>query len=269
MKQQASSIVLRWITLAAIFGNVAFNFLSQRGAGTGENIQQVTYRYDSLFTPAGYAFAIWGVIYLSFIVYGIYQLLPSQRSENVYDRVALPLILVNVLSSVWIVIFRNEMIGLSVFIILSTLIIGLVMYTRMRAAVLKDGYTTWLSVPFSLFAGWISVASIANISIWLTSLGWNGGGWGEIVWAKIMVIAACVIGVFVAYRFRDLIYPLVVAWACVAIFVARNPEYHNIAMSAMASAITLVIAIILLLGARRHQKLAASRRDRSLPASQF
>lgn len=259
---------LRWVTLVAILFNVSFNFISERLYTFGENIKEVTEKYNSLFTPAGYAFSIWGVIYLSFIAYGIYQLMPSQRHIKLHDELSLPLIFSNVLTSVWVVIFRHDLIALSVVTMLLTLIVGLMMYTRARAAVLKEGFHRWISVPFSLFAGWISVASIANISIWLSSRGWKGGGWGEITWTIIMVIVAGVLGVLVSYRFRDLIYPLVVAWACVAIFVARNPEYSTISMIAMGAAITLVVAIILLMGAKRDQRLH-SQRERIVPSSPF
>jgi len=229
----------RWSVLVIVLFNTFFNTLYNLLGIPGADVKEVSATYSNLFTPAGYAFAIWGIIYLAFIVYAIYQLLPARRHSRFFDRMAWPVMLANLLCIIWQVIFRNYLITGSVAIILATLSTAALMQVMVRR---KTNYhTTWLTVPFSLFLGWICVATIANISAYLVAINWNGFGIAESTWAMIMIIVALLTGIILSLSFRDYVVPLVIAWALIAIYVARMPENKLTAQTAIVSAVVSLL----------------------------
>jgi hypothetical protein len=233
--------VWRWTGLIATIINIAFNYLYSRLPSLGSPIDIVSSKYDSLFTPAGYAFSIWGVIYASFLIYSVCQLLPVHRNDTVYDRLSLPFILLNLLCITWINVFSNDMIGNSVAVITAMLFFGGILFGRAKEAYLYEGNNFWLTVPFSLFLGWISVAAIANISLLLISLNWRGGTLGETAWTSMMIGAAFLLAVVVSIAFKDFIYSLVVGWACIAIWVNNNTVKGTVATIAISAGAILTV----------------------------
>lgn len=228
----------RWLALLAVIANVAFNCVSQRlpiGAGT---IESISAKYASLFTPAGYAFAIWGLIYLATLAYAVHQLLPSQRSNYAHDLLVKPLIVLNVLAAAWVVVFRFELIAVSVGIIALTLATSVLMFVRTTGSVARHELSKWTLVPASLWFGWLSVAAIANISSWTVAMDWTDSIQQQ--WTLAMIAIATLLGLGIGYRYRNWIYPLVIAWAAVAIWAARRADAQLIASAALASAVVML-----------------------------
>ncbi|MET0717686.1 MAG: hypothetical protein ABWY34_04710 [Pseudoxanthomonas sp.] len=228
----------RWLALIAVAANVAFNYLTQRlpfGEGTMEAISA---RYDSLFTPAGYAFAIWGLIYAATLVYVIHQLLPSQRNADAHDRLARPLIVLNLLGMAWITVFRFGLISLSVFVIALMLVTSILLFVRARDAAVRHELSRWIVLPATLWFGWLSVAVIANTSLWTVAMDWTDGI--QLQWTLAMIAIATLLGLGVGYRYRSWVYPLVIAWAGVAIWVKHNEDFQAVALAALASAAVMV-----------------------------
>lgn len=260
MNTQQSSRIGRWLVLIAVIGNVAFNYLYQTIFPSLPSINEVTDRYKSLFTPAGYAFAIWGLIFLAFIIYAIVQLLPAQRDDRIYDRLAAPTIIANLLSGIWTAVFTAGYIGWSVLIIAGALIAITVGYVHVRNAIATTAVNSWLTVPFSLLTSWLSVATIAAISVGLSALRWEGQPLTPAAWTIIMVIIAGLLGIIIAFNKRDFIYPLVIAWATLAIWVARRADYQGIATVAMIVAIiTALVAGFILIQTIREKGYIRSR----------
>lgn len=228
----------RWLALAVVAVNIAFNYLTRRlpiGEGT---IEDISARYDSLFTPAGYAFAIWGLIYAATLVYVIHQLLPSQRNADAHDRLARPLIVLNLLGMGWIAVFRFGQISLSVLVIAAMFVTSVLLFLRARSAAVRHELSRWVVLPATLWFGWLSVAVIANTSLWTVAMDWTGGI--QLKWTLAMIAIATLLGLGVGYRYRNWVYPLVIAWAGVAIWVERNEEFRGIALAALASAVLMV-----------------------------
>ena len=243
MEHLHRSRYLRWTVLIVVLANSFFNVLYKALNLPGGTVKEVSDSYKTLFTPAGYAFAIWGVIYLSFIIYAIYQLLPAQRMARFYDRMAWPVIAANLLCMVWQVAFRNYIIGGSVVIILATLCVAIIMQVKVRKE--AHNYFTWLTVPFSLFLGWICVATIANVASWLVATGWQGGAWSASAWAIIMVLTAGVISFILGRAYRDFIIPVVIAWALAAIYA----EVLHVDMQVATTSLVMgIVAAIWALG---------------------
>jgi hypothetical protein len=233
----------RWLVVATIVLHILVSYLSDYLPG--QNIATITNKYDSLFTPADYAFSIWAVIYTSFIIYGIYQLLPSQRDALLFDHLAKPFVVINVLGILWVVVYRMDFILLSTVVIAAMFLISVMLYIKVRNVVLRHDYTNWISIPFSLFSGWLSVATMANISILFISQGWQGSSAIQLVVAIGMILAAGMLGIFISYRCADFVFPAVVSWACVAIFVARGVDYYPLGAVALLSASLPIVWFLL------------------------
>jgi translocator protein len=237
------SLIIRWITLIVILLNIAFNWL-YTSISTGPNIQEVSRSFEDLFTPAGYVFSIWGLIYISFVVYGVVQLLPANRKIAVYDRLSIPLMVANILGSSWIVAFTNELIVISLIILVVTLGISILMFVRSSGPVSQMSSSRWLWVPFSLFFGWISVATIADAAVTLKYLGWNGGSFGPEKWAMIMIGIAGVLAILVDTKFNNYLYPLVIVWASIGIWSERQLDHPNIGIMALISSILVLLFVM-------------------------
>ena len=243
--QQRSVLGHPWriAALGAIVANVLFNYISSRGNSVGK----ISDDYPSLFTPAGYAFAIWGLIYAASLLYSVMALLPNQLEVRMHDRVAPWLLAVNVLSSVWILAFTNESFGASVLIILAMLAVAIVMYVRAAAHVKSEEMSLWWRVPFGLWLGWLSVATIANIGIALLAAGWDGSPLSQPVWASLMLCVAAGLALAVNILYKDPVVPLVVTWAATAIAVARWEDSTLVAVIASLIALkSLIWAVITL-----------------------
>jgi len=241
MTQQRLNKGLRWWVLIVAVINPFFSYLADALGITPRSIAEVSLQYNNYFMPAGYAFSIWGLIYLSFIVYAIYQILPAQQKDSLYDKLAIPFITANILGMIWQVLFTRHMLSLaSVFIIIMLLLSG-IMFRRVKLALRSEAYSDWLSFPFSLYMGWLSVANIANAAVWLVYMGWHGSPLGEQHWAIVMIIMATLLAVLISFRFSDGIYPLVVGWALGAIYVANQYTSNTVAADALLATAAIFI----------------------------
>lgn len=244
-----NSAILRWATLFAVILNVLFNYsyvkiFSQASMG------EVSARYPSLFTPSGYAFSIWGLIYIAFIFYCIIQLQKSRLPKKIYNQISLPLLLSNLLAGVWIWVYTNEMLLLSVVIILALLFLSIEMFIVTGKAASQSKHSWWLQFPFSLFFGWLSVAFLANLSVFVA----GEQGKGNAMLAFIMLTIAGLAAIIISFRFKNAVYPAVIAWATVAIASARKNDHTDIANGALAVSIVSIIMVIIAVLQQRNLK---------------
>jgi len=228
----------RWLAVFVVIANIAFNYVSESLPIGGGAIEDISGKHASLFTPAGYAFSIWGLIYLATLVYAVHQLLPSQRSNYTHDLMVRPLILLNVLATSWIVVFRFELIAFSAAVSTLMLATSVLIFFRATGAVARRELSKWVLLPASLWFGWLSVATIANISVLAVAMGWIDASQRQ--WTFAMIGVATVLGLGIGYRYRNWIYPLVIAWAAAAIWFARRGDEHQVATAALASSLVML-----------------------------
>ena len=154
---------IRWAVVAVFLITVFVNYASSTFLFGDQDTGDVSDQYSTLFTPADYAFAIWGLIYLALGAYVFYQAFQARPDQRLYDQIA-PLLMVNlVANSLWLAAFQYEFIALSVLlmlVILATLIQLQIILTK--DTTLPRQERNWIRVPFSLYLGWISVATITN-----------------------------------------------------------------------------------------------------------
>ena len=205
--------------VAALSANYAANALPIGGRTTGE----VSGLFPNLFTPAGFTFAIWGVIYLLLIGFVVFQARFWGRPLPACLRGIGWLFALSCLANAgWLVAFHHLRIGLSMLLMLALLACLMAIYQRLGA----DGPTSagerWLvRLPFSVYLGWVAVATIANASILLTTLGWPHAPERAGLWTVAVLAAAVGLALLALWRRRDVAFALVVAWALFGIFSER------------------------------------------------
>ncbi|GAB4498759.1 MAG: hypothetical protein OHK0052_12630 [Anaerolineales bacterium] len=216
----------QFINGIAVLITIGINGLATSLPLNNQTTGEISDRFLVYFVPAGYVFAIWGVIYLGLIAFAVYQALPSQRDNPVLRALDAPFIVSNAANSAWIFLWHYEQLPLTVVAMLTLLVSLCAIYIQLGVG--RKPATSamrWLvRVPFSIYLGWVSVATIANITDWLYSLQWDGFGLAPQTWAAIMLGVAVALGVIIHLQHRDTAYLLVFVWAFAGIGVKFPAE---------------------------------------------
>ncbi|TGE05218.1 hypothetical protein [Hymenobacter fodinae] len=239
----STSRAWRWGAAAAIVGNIAINYVSQRFPFNGQTNGQVSYKYPTLLTPAGYAFSIWGLIFLSLLLYAVWQLLPAQRRNPLPDAVARPLVWANLLTGLWLVVFAYELLVPSMLTMLGILACLAVVYGRARQLVRRAESPWYSSIPFGLYLGWISLATVVNVTVALGTT-WQPDEDVTLQLAIVLVGITAGLALNVTRRFTELAYPAAVAWGLLGIYVARRPDPDTEVLAQMALAAASMVAVL-------------------------
>jgi len=245
-KSNAPDILRQAVVLLATIATIAFNGISQSIPIGGNTSADISNKYTTFFTPANYAFAIWGVIYLLLLVFGIYQALPGQRQNTNTRKVGWLFVLSCVLNCTWIVLFQYDQILPSIIVIIIFLLTLIAIYVRLEIG--RAGVSTWdrwlIHLPFSVYLGWLSVATIANIAVLGVAQSWGDLlGIAASTWAAIMLVAATLIGLILAVTRRDAGFVLVLVWAFIAI-IDKQAATPVITTTALITVIVLLVVLI-------------------------
>lgn len=207
--------VLPILNLVAFIVTVIVNSLANILPLNNKNTGELSDAYPNLFTPAGYVFAIWGVIYLLLLAYSVYQLLPRNRGKEFIDKIGWFFVLSCLANVVWIFLWHYEYVLLSLFPMFTLLASLMMIYTRLDIGnnpVSRDE-KLYVHLPFSVYLGWITVAPIANVTAALVSIDWNGFGLGEVMWTSIMIVIALILTLVNLNKRKDIAYASVIVWA--------------------------------------------------------
>ncbi len=222
MNSTCKTKVYGWIVtgsfLLMIIINALANILPINGVTTGD----VSNSYANLFAPAAFTFTIWGAIYFLLGLYILYQwgLLDKDKNKlkkSLIQKISIPFIISSISNFFWIFAWHYN----AIFISLILMIIILICLIFINLIIKKEKLTKkewfFISVPFSVYFGWITIATVANITTWLVSIGWNGFGISEAVWTVFILLVAVGIGLSVVWRYKDIVYGLVFIWAYIGI----------------------------------------------------
>jgi hypothetical protein len=237
-KINIKQIVTILVTVLTITVNGLANALPLNGQETGE----ISDRFDIYFVPAGYVFSIWGLIYLGLIAFTIYQALPSQKDDPLLNKIYPAYWIGNIANAVWIFLWHYEFFPLTLVAMIALLICLLYIYMQIsKVGSDLDRNEKWfVKLPISVYLGWISVATIANVSQVLFYLGWGGWGISPVIWAVIMLSIATLLGLLMLWREYDIAYVLVLIWA----FIGITRSQADTAMVVNAAWITSVVLMI-------------------------
>jgi hypothetical protein len=233
--------------LLVIVAVIVWNYVANAVGINGNSVASVSDRYFNLFTPAGYAFSIWGLIYLGLLAHGIFQVKRAffdRKDDDFILRIGPWLIIANLANAAWIWFWLNENTGISVLMILAMLVSLLVIVVRLQmerrdAPVPLIIWTRW---PISLYSGWITVATIANIAAYLVKIGWEAL-FTDITWTVIMIVVATIINLLMILLRNMKVYAAVGVWAIVAIAVRHWGELPLLQWTALGCAILLFLVI--------------------------
>ena len=245
-----------WRQIANILSVVlalTVNILASTLPLNGQNTGEISDRFQVFFVPAGYVFAIWGVIYIGWIAFAVYQALPAQKESPRLRKLGYLFALSGLLNAAWLFCWHYNQFGLSVLVMLGLLGLLIASYLRLDVGRTPVGTAEkWcVDVPFSIYLGWISVAAIANVTDWLYFVNWNGFGIAPEIWAVIMLLVASLVGVMMALTRRDSAYLFVFAWSFAGIAV-KQAATPMVAYAAWAAAVVaLGLAIYSIIARRR------------------
>ena len=224
------------------------NFLGQSGIINGKTVGEISDKYSNLFTPSGYAFSIWGLIFLSLLVFSgfmLYQAFSKNKYTDFIKKTSGWFMVANIATSLWVFAWLYEFVGLSVILMFLILV-------KLLKIIINNNMEKWDAPfpiiafywwPVCLFSGWISVASIANMASYLSKIGWDGAIFSEVEWTVIMIGVAVIINLLMIYLRNMREFALVGVWALFAIYIRHQGTEELIAKTALAGAILLFLNI--------------------------
>jgi hypothetical protein len=253
MKDTLRQISVIITILATITINILANALPLNGLNTG----QISDSFQVYFVPAGYVFSIWGLIYIGLIAYAVFQALPAQRENPRLRATGWWVVLGGIANSAWIFFWHYQLFPLTLVAMLTLLASLIVVYLRLGTgqSTVSKAETWAVRVPFSIYLGWITVATVANITDVLDYVNWNGFGIAPEIWMAIVLAAVLAIAGLMIFTRRDVAYTLVLLWALAGIAI----KFASVPAVAIPTWITFgLIALMLaaaLLMQRPQQKL--------------
>lgn len=232
-------------SLVTYVAMVVVNFLANSLPINNRSTGEISNDYPNLFAPAGIAFSIWGLIYLLLAGYVVFQFVTkSEETEGLLKKINPLFIATSVANSVWIFAWHYDVIGLSVLIMATILFLLIKIADILR----KEQFTAleklFIWAPFSIYFGWITVAAIANITIFLVSIGWNGFGISDFIWTCAILLIGATIGILRMQKDKNTAYGLVLVWAYLGILLKHlsangfNSQYPSII-------ITIIVCLVL------------------------
>jgi translocator protein len=227
--------------LVTLFVNGLANALPLNGQTTGA----ISGRFPVLFTPAGYVFSIWGIIYIGLLAFGIYQVLPSQASNQRLERMGWWFALSCFFNSAWIFLWHFDLFPLTLAAMLGLLLSLLIIYLRLQIGVspVSRGELWLVNLPISIYLGWISVAIIANFAVVLNYTGWNAVDLTAVILTEIILLVGVGLGIAMTLLRQEIAYPLVLVWAYIGIWFKQILVSPLVGMTAVVGAGVLLLAL--------------------------
>ncbi|MEL7656266.1 MAG: tryptophan-rich sensory protein [Bacillota bacterium] len=250
--------------VAMITVNALANILPINGIGTGA----VSDFYPNLFAPAGLTFAIWGLIYLLLAAYTLYQLGVFRRKYKkeyggLLRKTGIVFSVSSLANTAWIFSWHYKIIPLSMALMAILIICLIAIMHIINGQELSFGEKIFIRLPFSVYFGWITVATIANATTLLVSLGWNGFGLSQSLWTMIVLAVGMVIGVIATIRFKDIAYGLVLIWAYAGILIKHTSasgfanQYMDVIITVAVCMAVFIASVLFVLISRKNKPVSS------------
>jgi benzodiazapine receptor len=240
-----ASAFLRVANIVALVATLLINGMANTTLLGGKTTGQISDLYPTLVTPAGYVFSIWSVIYILLLVFVVFQAMPKNRERPFHKEIGYLFVLSCVINIIWLFLWQYQQMIISVPLMLGLLGSLIAIYLRLNigksGVPLKERISVHL--PFSVYLGWITVATIANISVALVSVGWGSLGIAPTSWAVLVTVVAVLITLIVIATRKDIAYSLVLIWALAGIMM-KQAANQTVAMTAGISAVVIAVGLI-------------------------
>ncbi len=221
-------IFTKWSVVVFYFSVLTVNFLANTLPINNMSTGDISDLYPNLFTPTGLTFSIWGVIYLllfGYVLYqfGIFQKIREEKREKLFQKINPYFVISSIANVFWIFAWHYTLTGLSVVIMLLLLFSLIKIADILREEKLSEKKDKlFILFPFSVYFGWITVATIANITAFLVSIGWDGFGISEELWMVIILLVGAFIGIVRMIKDKNIPYGAVFIWAYFGIWIKHT-----------------------------------------------
>lgn len=241
---------IKIVSLVSYLGMIVVNTLANALPINGIDTGAVSDLYPNLFAPTGFTFSIWGVIYLLLFVYNIYQFNfslskeESKKKDQLISFMGPYFILSSIVNILWIFSWHYQLIPLTVILLVVMLLCLIKIATHLDKENLSLKNKLLIRLPFSVYFGWVTVATIANISVFLVSLNWSGWGIPDYAWTIVVLLVGMAIGLIRLMKDKDIAYGLVFLWAYYGIYYKHMTFFEN-AYPSITTTLSLAIVVFI------------------------
>jgi hypothetical protein len=242
--------LLQILNILAFGAMIYVNYLSNSLPINGKTPGEISDSFPNLFVPAGITFSIWGLIYLFLLGFLIYQSKDlfkyPQDSTPWFSKIGPFFLLTCIANITWIFSWHYHYVEISVGVMVSFLVLLIIIYQRLGIgqSVVSSGVKWFVHTPFSIYLGWITVATIANVTALLVSINWDGFGISEIFWTVGMIFIATLIGQKMLNSRGDIAYSLVLIWAFAGIILKQKGVEQNIVIAASIGTVLILLSLL-------------------------
>ncbi len=247
MSDRGKHITIALLNTITLIGTITVNALANILPINGQQTGTISDNIPNLFAPIGSTFIIWGVIYISLFVSVIYQivLLGNKDKSGRLSVFGPYFIFSNILNGVWIFAWHYNQLILSLIIMLLLLISLILLYLRITSYESDLPFDMLIKFPISIYLGWVTIATVANVTAVLVTVGWSGFGISAMMWTIIVIVVATIINSSVALSKKDIWFPLVGIWSLYGIWQKRGLEVNRVnVMIQYASLIAIAVIAI-------------------------
>ena len=232
------------LVIIATFGVIFINYLAGTGYINHKTPEVVSNKYPTLITPSGYAFAVWSLIYFGLAVFSIYQALPKNTTR--FANIRTVYILNCAANCAWIYLWHYEQILASLAVMF--VLLGTLVFINVKLLNTESATEYWLArVPFNIYFGWITVATILNFTVALVYLNVKISDFSASILASVLIIAATLLGIIIRFKLVNVAYPLTIAWALTAIAVKQSGQTMIVVCAAFCVIALLISALSILM----------------------
>ena len=244
MLRKSTRIAYSFLNFIGFLAVVAVNAMAVILPINNRTTQALSDKYPNLFVPAGITFSIWGIIYILLALFTDYQFIVAFRRSSdergIFEKIGILFFISCIFNVAWILAWHYEIVWLSL-IIMALLLISLVsIYIRLGTGrpQVRNTEKIMVNIPFSVYLGWITIATIANVTAFLVQINWNKFGISDQLWAVIVIAVGVIITLATVFSRNDIFYCFVVIWALVGILLKR------IADGSMPDQIVIIASIV-------------------------
>jgi hypothetical protein len=251
MTPRGKKKILQAGNIFAVIITILINALAVLLPLNGKTTQELSDALPNLFVPAGITFSIWSIIYILWIVFAVYQardLFKKVEIEMTFmQQITVLFIMSSVANSAWIFLWHYEYVGLSLLMIIILLFSLLAIYLRLNIGRSNVTITEKICVhvPISVYLGWITIATIANVTAFLVSVTWDGFGIDPLLWTIIIIAVGTLLTILMLVLRKDIAFSLVVLWAFFGIWMKRMTQPNTITDVNVATTISIALVLIL------------------------
>ncbi len=242
--------------LTAVILTIIVNGLANILPIGGKNTGELSDNIPNLFVPSGITFAIWGVIYVLIIMFTIYlarDLFKKEKTTKPFlEKISFFFILASLANIIWMFLWHYEQVIFSLLAMILLFLSLLMIYLRLNVGIQKVTMKEklFVHVPISVYIGWITVATIANVTAVLVKINWDGFGISQEIWTILVLVVATIITLLVLITRKDCQYSAVIIWALIGIYLKRtsnDPKYGVQNQIAYIAAIAIIVILIVTL----------------------